>query len=522
VKEFELAFAYFVEGNLQQAQEMCVEILGKNPDDTEALQLLGLIYGKQGQFEQAAKVLGRVIELRPKSPKTYNNFGFALMKTGNLDGARKAFENAILLQSDFKQAHNNLGLILKKIGNFSQAESAFQKALQIDAKYGEAVGNLGMLYLAEGKFELAAENLRKAIGFMPKVIEFYNNLGTALMELEKFDEALAAFNVALKMDPQLAQSHHNRALVLLLRGEFEQGWKEFEWRWKNSNFATPIRPFNQKRWNGNAEGVGKLLIWAEQGIGDEVQFSGLIPLVMAKGIKVVFECDKRLVSIMQRSLPEAVIVGRSEVPAKELSDKSITHQIPLCSLPMVLGWPLDLKSNIVPDENLRGQLRNKYKGGEDVLLVGVSWRSGNRQEGPKRSIDLEKLEPIFKTVGVKFVSLQYGDCLKEIEDTNKRFGISIINDETINPLTDLEGFAAQTAAMDVVISVDNSTVHFAGAMGVKVWTLLPKVPDWRWRLEGETTNWYPSMRLFRQDERGNWEKVIEKVAKEISNLKFKI
>jgi hypothetical protein len=160
-------------------------------------------------------------------------------------------------------------------------------------------------------------------------------------------------------------------------------------------------------------------------------------------------------------LPSVSVFARADVPAKELDDDSITHQIPVCSLPQILGWPIELKPYILPDENLRKQLREKYKAGRDDLLVGISWRSGNSQEGAKRSINLELWESIFKIPGVKFVSLQYGQCEKQIQQTNERFGIEIIYDRSVNPLTDLESFCAQTAAMDVVISVDNSTVHFA-------------------------------------------------------------
>ncbi|MCE5339725.1 MAG: tetratricopeptide repeat protein [Planctomycetaceae bacterium] len=516
-KELDRAFALFKDGNIRQAGEICRGILEKTPAQIDALQLLGVIYGKEAKYAESAELLEKVIELRPDLPKVYNNLGFALMKLGNLEKAEAAFEKAVSLQTDFKQAYNNLGLVSKKLGNFAQAEIAFDKTLQIDPNYAEVIANLGMTFLAQGKCEQAAEYLRKAIKLMPKFAEFYNNLGTAVMELEQFDEALAAFGKAIEIEPQLAQPHHNRALVMLLLGQFEQGWKEYEWRWMNSGFSTPHRPFMQKRWDGSVEGVGKLLVWGEQGIGDEVQFSSFIPLITAKGINVIVECDKRLVSILQRSLPNVAVFARSDVPAKELDDDSITHQIPVCSLPQVLGWPVNLQPHILPDENLRKQLRDKYKAGKDILLAGISWRSGNSQEGAKRSIDLELWEPIFKIAGVKFVSLQYGQCQKQIQQANQKFGIEIIKDENVNPLTDLEGFCAQTAAMDIVISVDNSTVHFAGVMGTRVWTMLATVPDWRWGLQGETTCWYPSMKLFRQHKRGDWRPVIAKVATELKN-----
>jgi len=515
------AFILFKSGNVQQAEQICRGIIKNsstqpaNSAQIDAIQLLGLICGKQGRYSESAELLEKVIKLHPELAKAQNNLGFALMKLDKLEQAKNAFEKAVSLQSDFKQAHNNLGLVLKKLGDFPHAQSAFEKAIQLDANYAEAFGNLGMTFLAQGKCEQAAECLRKAVSLMPDFAEFYNNLGTAVMELERFDEALDAFAKAIEIAPQLAQPHHNRSLVMLLLRRFEQGWKEYEWRWMNSGFSTPHRPFMQPRWNGQTADVKKLLVWGEQGIGDEVQFLSFVPVLVAKGINVVVECDKRLVPILKRSLPSVSVFARADVPAKELDDDSITHQIPVCSLPQILGWPIELKPYILPDENLRKQLREKYKAGRDDLLVGISWRSGNSQEGAKRSINLELWESIFKIPGVKFVSLQYGQCEKQIQQTNERFGIEIIYDRSVNPLTDLESFCAQTAAMDVVISVDNSTVHFAGVMGREVWTMLPTVPDWRWGLTGEKTCWYPSMKLFRQSARGDWQPVIAKIAEEL-------
>ncbi|HBG26630.1 MAG: hypothetical protein A2Y10_04675 [Planctomycetes bacterium GWF2_41_51] len=517
VSTIDLAFSAYGNADMQQAERLCRGVLEKAPNQIEAMQLLGLIYGKQGKYAEAAELLHKAIQIKPDSAKIHNNLGVALMQLGNLEQAQAAFEKAIALQTDFKQAYNNLGLVLKKHGRVAESEAVFEKAIMIDAKYAEALGNLGVAFLLQRKFEDAAENLQKAIELKPNLAEFHNNLGNALMELYRFDEAIAAFDKAIEIEPQSAQPHHNRSLVLILTGQFEQGWKEYQWRWKNSGFSTPLRPFKQKMWDGAAI-AGKLLVWGEQGIGDEVQFSGLIQYIVAKGIKVIAECDKRLVPILQRSLPQITVVPRTDPPAELLNDASITHQIPMCSIPLALGWPMDLKPHLVADENLRNQLRGRYKNGKKVLLAGISWRSGNTQEGPKRSIDLEYWEPVLKIAGVKFISLQYGQCQKQLQEANQRFGIEILKDETINPMTDLEGFAAQTAAMDIIISVDNSTVHFAGAMGVKVWTLLPKVPDWRWGLEGEKTCWYPSMRLFRQKERGNWQPVISNVAQELRSL----
>jgi len=544
------------QGRYTEAVEFLCQAVTQAPGHFQLHNNLGMILHQMGKTDEAVSEFRRAIELRPDFAKAHNNLGVAMMKLGRLDGAVAACMDAIRLQSDFKQAYNNLGLAMKKQGDLEGAVATYTKAIDIDPQYAEALGNLGMALIVQGKFEQAGKNLQKAVDLVPNSAEFrnnlgvffnrqglfeeaiaasekaiamspdyleaYNNLGTALMELGRLDEANTAFEKAIAIDAERAEPHHNQALVLLLTGRFEQGWKEYEWRWRNSGFSTPLRPFSQQWWDGSADGVGKLLIWGEQGIGDEVQFSGLIRHIISRGINVVVECDRRLAPLLQRSLAGTVVVARSDPPSDVLNDESITHQIPMCSIPHVLGWPMDKKSfpnfYILPDESCRDQLRSRYKADKKPLLVGISWKSGNSQEGPKRSIDLEYWGPILKTAGVRFVSLQYGECSRQLEESYKRFGVEILKDNKINPLTDLESFAAQVAAMDMVISVDNSTVHFAGALGVRVWTMLPTVPDWRWGLEGEKTCWYPTMRLFRQKDRGKWEPVIERVAEELHSL----
>lgn len=516
---------------------------------------LGMALYRTHETEKAAFQFKKAIELRPDFAKAHNNLAAAFMKLGQLDQAIQAASEAIRLQADFKQAYNNLGLALKKNGNLTEAIAAYEKALDIDGQYVEVLSNLGMALIDQGKLEQAGINLQKAVALAPDsaqclnnlgvlfnrqgrfdlaiaasekaiaicddYLQAYNNLGTALMELERFAEAKTAFEKAIAIDENCAQPHHNLSLVLLLNSEFKRGWEEYEWRWRHEGFTTPKRPFTQKWWDGSTDGVGKLLVWGEQGIGDEVQFAALIDHIEAKGIEVVVECDKRLAGLLQRSFIKATIVERRDPPDPTLKDLSITHQIPICSLPKVLGLGPNEKPMANPyiyaDQNRRNSLRDKYKTGKNPLLVGISWKSGNSQEGPKRSIDLEYWEPILEIQGVRFISLQYGQCTEQLLAAKNRFGVEIFEDKTINSFKDIEGFAAQVAAMDLVISVDNSTVHFAGALGVEVWTMLPTVPDWRWGLQSDSTWWYPAMRLFRQQKRADWQPVVLKVAEELTN-----
>ncbi len=540
-------------GQYAEAVQLLREAIRQAPGHAHLHNNLGMALQLLEKSDEAILEFCRALEIRPDFAKAHNNLGVALMKLDRIDEAITACREAIRLQNNFKEAYNNLGLALKKKGDLENAITSFRKAVNLDPEYAEALSNLGLAMIAQDRLKEAASNLQKAVSLVPNSAEFHNNLGvlfnrqgrfeeavatsdkaitmqaeyveahnnlgTALIELGRFSEAKAAFERAIAINPECAEAHHNRSLVLLLTAQFEDGWKEYEWRWRHKGFSTPLRPFPQQWWNGSAQEVEKLLVWGEQGIGDEVQFSGLIRHIISRGIKVVIECDHRLVLLLRRSFPGTVVVERTDPPAPLLKDPSITHQIPMASIPRVLGLSPDSMSFqnpfIIIDEKERDRFRSEYKADGDPLLVGISWRSGNRQEGQKRSIGLESWGPIFRAPGARFVNLQYGECSEELQEAHSHFGVKVLEDERINPLRDLESFTAQMAAMDMVISVDNSTVHFAGAMGVKVWTMLPTVPDWRWGLVGDKTRWYPTMRLFRQEERGKWEPVISRVAREL-------
>jgi len=571
-------------GQYAEAVQLLREAIRQAPGHAHLHNNLGMALQLLGKSDEAILEFCRALEIRPDFAKAHNNLGVALMKLDRIDEAITACREAIRLQNNFKEAYNNLGLALKKKGDLENAITSFKEAVNLDPEYAEALSNLGLALISQAcpepgrrdRLKEAASNLQKAVSLVPNSAEFHNNLGvlfnrqgrfeeavaasdkaitmqaeyveahnnlgTALIELGRFSEAKAAFERAINIDLECAEAHHNRSLVLLLTAQFEEGWKEYEWRWRHKGFSTPLRPFPQQWWNGSVQEVEKLLVWGEQGIGDEVQFSGLIRHIVSRGITVVIECDHRLVPLLRRSFPGTVVVERTDPPAPSLKEPSITHQIPMASIPRVLGLsvpprllvPLprlvlgdagagEDKSGgmsfqnpfIIIDEKERDRFRSEYKADGDPLLVGISWRSGNRQEGQKRSIGLENWGPIFRAPGARFVNLQYGECSEELQEAHSHFGVKVLEDERINPLRDLESFTAQMAAMDMVISVDNSTVHFAGAMGVKVWTMLPTVPDWRWGLVGDKTRWYPTMRLFRQEERGKWEPVISRVAREL-------
>lgn len=476
---------------------------------------------KKGQIAESEKICRQVIKVCPENPDVLMLSGAILSERQQHSKAAKCFKQAIVQVPEHAGLHNYYGMTLSKLGRFEESVGQFQKAVKLREDFARAYNNLAAALIKLERFEEAIAASVKAIEIRPGYMQAYNNLGSASMETGQFEKAVAAYEEAVKCDPDSAGSHHNLSHALLLTGNRKRGLEEYQWRWKDKAFSSRPRPFSYKYLQkARYDRPEKILVWTEQGVGDEVQFASLIDYVKSTGVQVVIECDKRLSGLLKRSLSGVDVVARTTRPPEIIgNDKTITHQIAICSLPYAfdidIGEIRNKERYLYPDENLRKQLKTKYKNGEGVVLVGISWKSGNSSEGAKRSIPLKDFVPILETEGVRFVSLQYGQCENEIRKLSDETGIRIVKDETVNPLVDLERFAAQTAAMDIVVSIDNSTVHFAGAMGIETMTLLPTVPDWRWGLNTSRTRWYPSMRLLRQKERGQWQPVIEQAAEQL-------
>jgi len=307
--------------------------------------------------------------------------------------------------------------------------------------------------------------------------------------------------------------------MLLLLGDFHQGWKEYEWRLKCSNFSSENRNFPQPYWDGIYLNGKSVLIWAEQGIGDEIMFTSILPTLTQMTGKIVIECNPRLVSLFQRSFPQIQFFPRESKPNSKLLDKNIDYQIPMDSLGQWLRTNEDSfkeskQTYLTACANKSAKIKKRYqKLAAGRLLVGISWKSAgiNQRRALLKSTILEDWASILLQQDCYFINLQYGDVKEELEQFHLQTDLMIYQDVEIDSLGNLDDFAAQISALDLVISTSNTTVHMAGALGKQVWTLLPYIPGWRWMLEREDTPWYPSMRLFRQNELGTWSRAFDQV-----------
>jgi polysaccharide pyruvyl transferase WcaK-like protein len=299
-----------------------------------------------------------------------------------------------------------------------------------------------------------------------------------------------------------------------------QGWRNYERRWQTLAFLDQTRPHKHPRWDGSDLRGKKILVYAEQGVGDEIMFAGYLQALIDQGAAVFLELTNRLAALMQRSLPGIQVGVSQNPPLSAFSSPDFDWQIPGGALPSFLTPTFEdfrprgayLKADPVEVETLRARYKASAPGEAPPLVVGISWRSGNPTGGKRRSASLEQWAPILQTPGVRFVNLQYGECDQEIAEARAKFGADIIEDPAVDSSGMLDMFAAQVRAMDLVVSIDNSTVHFAGALGVPTFMMLNYEPDWRWFGGDEGNPWYESVAHVRQQDFDDWEPVIEAAA----------
>ena len=510
------------QGELDKSIETYHKAIEINPNDARIYYNLGAAQKKQGKLDNAIQTYQQAIEINPDDAEIYNSLGTTLQKQEKLDQAIQVYHRALEINSNYSEAFYNLGLALQEQGELDQAIQAYHRALAISPSYSEAYNNLGIALKEQGELDQAIQVYHRALEINPNYSEAYNNLGNVLKEQGKLDDAVLAYRSALGINPDYSEAHNNLGLVLLLQGNFSSGWREYEWRLKckELGFFLNKRDFPQVLWNGSDLNGKTILVWAEQGIGDEIMLASMLPTLLKMNSNIIVECDKRLVPLFQRSFPFIQFVPREDPANPKLLDTTIDYQIPMGSLGQWLRADKDAflpkqESYLQACPNRVGQLQEKYRSlAGDKLLVGISWKSTgiDKKRAQTKNAPLKHWTPILSQKDCYFVNLQYGNIREEIEAYTTATGYPVYIDEEIDPLSDLDGFAAQVSVLDLIVSTSNTTVHMSGGLGKKVWVLLSSHPDWRWMLEEENTLWYQTVRLFRQEKSGDWEGVFQRIS----------
>ena len=547
----------FQAGKFDDAEAACVRLLENMPEQPQALQLLGFInFGKQ-QPEAAIDYLVRATQAAPENVEVHFNLarayeelgsldqavlsyrtahlclpddletlgalGRALAKQGNYEEAENCLNQVIVLSPNSAAGHVNFANVLSSQYRYKEAEARYQNALQIDNQLAPAYNGLGQAQLGQGQTDNALASINKALELNPDFIDAHVNLGNALKASGKINDAIGKYREALKRNPDNADAHFNLSLTLLLAGELKEGWREYAWRWQWEHFTIPKRNFPHKEWRNEELTNASVIVWGEQGIGDEIMFASLLPDLADEAATVTVECEPRLLPIFKRSFPNIEFIVKETSPSSTLVNLPADYQTAIGSLGQRYRASIEMfpkhDGYLKADENQTKQFKQKYRAlFPGKRLIGISWKSGNAELGAARTASLDLWQTIFEQAGNVFINLQYGDVGIELKNFTQRTGFEIYHDESSDPLKDMDAFAAQLAALDHVISIDNSTVHLAGALGLPTWTLLPAVPDWRWMLESNGTPWYPAMQLFRQQTPGTWQDVINQASNALAEI----
>ncbi len=494
-------------GNLDRASTLLEESIALKPDNAEAHNILGAVLQKQGKFDEAINSYENALKREPGRAEIYNNLGTVFIELGRADEAVEKYRHAIVLKPDYAEAYYNLANVLKRERKMDEAIKKYRRAIDCNPNYGEAHNNLGVTLKDQGRYDEALVGFQRAISLNPNHAEAHNNCGIVLQEEGRFDEALVAFDKAIAIRGDYAEAHFNRSMLLLLKGRFAEAWSGYERRLGTQAYG--LKTFQQPKWDGSPLKGRSIIVHSEQGFGDTIQFVRYLPLIQSKGGNVIFECWPQLIHLLKDSKGINEIVEKS---ACGESVKGVDFQIPLLSLPGIFNTTLETIPARVPyivADPKRVEKWNKRLSGNDFFTIGIVWTGNpeNRNICLKKSCALSAFTRLSKISGVKFYSLQKGPASVETENPPDGMDITNLEKELVN----FSETAAVIANLDLVISVDTAVAHIAGALDRAVWTLLPYVPDWRWLVDRDDTPWYPSMRLFRQTNRDDWDGVFKRV-----------
>jgi tetratricopeptide (TPR) repeat protein len=514
---FNLGAVQIEQGEAARGIESYRRALEIDPDFAEAWSNLGEALGATGDKPGEISAYRRAVSAKPQLGPVWSNLGSALLEAGETEAALEACRRAVELAPDLAGAWSNFGNALHEQGEHAEAIRACERALQLLPELAEAWSNLGCALLEQGAFERALASHRRALELQPRNARAHYNLGVAHERCRQHEAALASYRRAKELDPTNAAAWMRLACVLLMRGEFPEGWEAYEWRWREKG-ARPKR-FEFTPWAGGLEPGRRLLLWGEQGIGDEIIYSSMIGELEDAGLEITLEIDPRLVPLMQRTFPSVKVVARAHPTA--INPAAFDCQAPLAGLGRWLRPSFDSfprhAGYLKADVERVGGLSRKLRHDGATAVVGISWGSANREFGADKSSALADWAGVLRVPGVRFVDLQYGDTTNAREALRLRHGLEITHLNDVDLFNDLEGLAALCATCDLIITVSNVTAHMAGALGRPVWLLAPASQGkiWYW-FSGRSDNpWYPSMRIFTQQAPGHWGPLLDAIAKDL-------
>lgn len=506
-----------------EAREACIRLLKIDKLNVPAWEIQGKAAFQLMDYDESELCFRHALDLSPKNVDNWVSLGMALRAQGRFDDAADSYRTALGLAPDQAHIHNNLGNCLFGLQRYEDAIACYRAALAIVPSYADALSNMGNVLHVLGRYDEALACLLRSADLNPASPQTETNLGNVLQATGRLAEAETRFRRALSLRLDFPSAAWNLAMLLLFTGRFPEGWAFYERR-RDMNIES--RKPQWTLWQGEALKDKSILVYGEQGVGDEIMFASCLPELVAREARVTVYCDPRLRGVFARSFDLTAVHGLA--PQDELPDIGTSPPMDFCvpmgSLmrylrPDLASFPR--RRSFLQAERARSEKwRERFQAWpRDVLRVGVSWAGGREEEvRRRRTIPLLDWQPILNTPNVRFVDLQHGEHGEELAAAQAELGITLETWEDVDPMRDMEEFFALISQLDLVIAVDNSTVHVAGSLGVDVWPLLPFMPDWRWFEHREDSPWYPAARLFRQAAPGEWTPVIAHVANELARM----
>jgi len=459
-------------GNFDEAKELYQFIINIQAEHSDALHLLGLINNQQGDTKLAYELIKRAIKFNPKAAHYHYNLGTVFQQENNLSQAIKSYKKSIKLKPDYPSALENLGVCLQDKGSYIEATNSYRAALKLNPNSETALLNLGTIK---------------------------KNLGEVTGAIKYFDRVLA-------ISPLLPEALSKKSQSLLAKGDFKKGWDAYQWVYATQEFlaTNPTRVIPFPKWDGASLNKKTILVIADQGLGDEIMFSSCLSDLIQNAQRVIVECSERLLPLFKRSFSEITFIARPENLEFQWSASlgDINFFIKLSELPRFyrnkLGDFPKILSKLSINPEKASQWRSQLKALPRAFNIGISWYGGSsdRTRG-LRSIPLQQWSRLLNNQQANFINLQYGDHRDEVELFNRSNGTKLHTLVGFDAMYDIDNAAALISELDLVISIDNSTVHIAGSIGVPTWVILPFQPDWRWMLSRNDTVWYESLTLFR-------------------------
>ena len=504
------------QGSYEKARILYEQALMLQPDHFHALQLLGVLFAQIKKYSEAIRFLTKALEINPNHATTHSNIGIALKELNRFDEALTSYDTAIVIKPYYFEAYSNRGNILQSLKRFDEALLSYDKAIEIRPDYVDAYYNRGNVMLELGKLDAALTSYDKAIEIRPDYVKALCNKGNTLQRLKRLNDARTSYNKAIMIDPEFVDAHWNLSCCNLRLGNFSEGWQGYKWRLKIEGVSAEPLKSNKPSWDFKKTNK-RILLSTEQGVGDIIFFSRFLSDIQKDIPNILVQIDKRLVSLLQRSLPQITFYPTGI----NVSESDYDFHAPIASLGQYFNSSKMnfLKSNnhyLISDKKKTQDIRNILSN-ENKLLCGISWKSKSASNGPEKSLPLEKMATIFNSKNIRLVNLQYGEAKKDISALSALSDIEMMQYSSIDNLNDLDGLTSLIDACDFIVTVDNVTIQIAAALGKKSFLLLSYFPHFFWPLLEKESSLFPELKIYRQDKINQWDNVLNEVMKDLKS-----